>query len=157
MDDAGSLSALTKPNSRLDRMIQQDYIMRIIREFMEALQLYVSRQKDVKKKQEKILELYDSYVGDHVFYHTATMDDVMDSFTQWPVEERLYRMEMLAELYYAETEVKTGPMRQMLLERAMQMFVFIDRNSRTFSFDRQSKISRIQEILHRETAQNGEP
>ncbi len=138
-------------------MIQQDYIMRIIREFMEALQLYVSRQKDVKKKQEKILELYDSYVGDHVFYHTATMDDVMDSFTQWPVEERLYRMEMLAELYYAETEVKTGPMRQMLLERAMQMFVFIDRNSRTFSFDRQSKISRIQEILHRETAQNGEP
>lgn len=138
-------------------MIQQDYIMRIIREFMEALQLYVSRQKDVKKKQEKILELYDSYVGDHVFYHTATMDDVMDSFTRWPVEERLYRMEMLAELYYAETEVKTGPMRQMLLERAMQMFVFIDRNSRTFSFDRQSKISRIQEILHRETAQNGEP
>ena len=137
-------------------MLQQDYIMRIIREFMEALQLYVSRQKDVKKKQEKILELYDSYVGDHVFYHTATMDDVMDSFTQWPVEERLYRMEMLAELYYAETEVKTGPMRQMLLERAMQMFVFIDRNSRTFSFDRQSKISRIQEILHRETAQNGE-
>ncbi|MBQ1774459.1 MAG: hypothetical protein IIZ97_09550 [Prevotella sp.] len=137
-------------------MLQQDYILRIIREFMEALQLYVSRQKDVKKKQEKILELYDSYVGDHVFYHTATMDDVMDSFTQWPVEERLYRMEMLAELYYAETEVKTGPMRQMLLERAMQMFVFIDRNSRTFSFDRQSKISRIQEILHRETAQNGE-
>lgn len=138
-------------------MLQQDYILRIIREFMEALQLYVSRQKDVKKKQEKILELYDSYVGDHVFYHTATMDDVMDSFTQWPMEERLYRMEMLAELYYAETEVKTGPMRQMLLERAMQMFVFIDRNSRTFSFDRQSKISRIQEILHRETAQNGEP
>lgn len=138
-------------------MLQQDYILRIIREFMEALQLYVSRQKDVKKKQEKILQLYDSYVGDHVFYHTATMDDVMDSFTQWPVEERLYRMEMLAELYYAETEVKTGPMRQMLLERAMQMFVFIDRNSRTFSFDRQSKISRIQEILHRETAQNGEP
>ncbi len=138
-------------------MIQQDYIMRIIREFMEALQLYVSRQKDVKKKQEKILELYDSYVGDHVFYHTATMDDVMDSFTRWPVEERLYRMEMLAELYYAETEVKTGPMRQMLFERAMQMFVFIDRNSRTFSFDRQSKISRIQEILLRETAQNGEP
>ena len=138
-------------------MIQQDYIMRIIREFMEALQLYVSRQKDVKKKQEKILELYDSYVGDHVFYHTATMDDVMDSFTRWPVEERLYRMEMLAELYYAETEVKTGPMRELLLERAMQMFVFIDRNSRTFSFDRQSKISRIQEILHRETAQNGEP
>lgn len=138
-------------------MIQQDYIMRIIREFMEALQLYVSRQKDVKKKQEKILELYDSYVGDHVFYHTATMDDVMDSFTRWPVEERLYRMEMLAELYYAEMEVKTGPMRQMLFERAMQMFVFIDRNSRTFSFDRQSKISRIQEILLRETAQNGEP
>lgn len=138
-------------------MLQQDYILRIIREFMEALQLYVSRQKDVKKKQEKILELYDSYVGDHVFYHTATMDDVMDSFTQWPVEERLYRMEMLAELYYAETEIMTGPMRELLLERAMQMFVFIDRHSRTFSFDRQSKISRIQEILHRETAQNGEP
>ena len=65
---------------------------------MEALQLFVSRQKDIKKKEEKILELYTAYVGDPVFYHTAAMDDVMDSFTQWPVEERLYRMEMLAEL-----------------------------------------------------------
>ena len=74
-------------------MIQQDYILRIIREFMEALQLFVSRQKDIKKKEEKILELYTAYVGDPVFYHTAAMDDVMDSFTQWPVEERLYRME----------------------------------------------------------------
>ena len=92
-----------------------------------------------------------------MFYHTATMDDVMDSFTRWPVEERLYRMEMLAELYYAETAVKTGPMRQLLLERAMQMFVFIDRNSRTYSFDRQAKISRIQALLDRPSAADNEP
>ena len=135
-------------------MIQQDYILRIIREFMEALQLFVSRQKDIKKKEKKILELYTAYVGDPVFYHTAAMDDVMDSFTQWPVEERLYRMEMLAELYYAETEIKTGPTRDLLLERAMQMFLFIDRHSRTFSIERQSKIRQIQEAMDKNVSES---
>ena len=82
------------------------------------------------------------------------MDDVMDSFTQWPVEERLYRMEMLAELYYAETEIKTGPTRDLLLERAMQMFLFIDRHSRTFSIERQSKIRQIQEAMDKNVSES---
>jgi hypothetical protein len=128
-------------------MIQQDYIMRIIREFMEALQLYVSRQKDVKKKQEKILELYDSYVGDHVFYHTATMDDVMDSFTQWPVEERLYRMEMLAELYMAEADTVGKVTADSLMERAYLLYDYIQQKGRVFSFSHQQKMQTIRERL----------
>ena len=87
-------------------MIQQDYILRIIREFMEALQLFVSRQKDIKKKEEKILELY------------------------------------------------TGPTRDLLLERAMQMFLFIDRHSRIFSIERQSKIRQIQEAMDKNVSES---
>ncbi len=128
-------------------MLQQDYILRLIREFMEALQLYVSRQKDIEKREDNILKLYDTYLGDHVFYHTATMDEVMESFAQWPEEERLYRMEMLAELYNAETELKTGPMRQMLVDRAMMLYQFIDRHSRTFSLERQQKIRQLTEKI----------
>lgn len=128
-------------------MIQQDYILRLIREFMEALQLIIRGKKDIEKKQELLTNLYNRYLGDAIFYRTATMDDIMDSFTQWPVEERAYRMEMLAELYYAETEVKTGPMRQMMLERAMQLFRFIDSHDRTFSIDRQQKIMSIQAAM----------
>jgi metal-responsive CopG/Arc/MetJ family transcriptional regulator len=134
-------------------MLQQDYIMRLIREFMAALQRFLEKNEG-ENKQEALRDLYRQYLGEYELYHTTTMEEVMQSFERFPQEQRIHRMEMLAELYYAETEVKTGPMRQMLLERAMQMFVFIDRNSRTFSFDRQSKISRIQEILHRENLQS---
>ena len=59
-------------------MLQQDYFLRILEEFGRALGLFTQNKKDIALKQQEILKLYDSYVGDNIFYHTATMDDIME-------------------------------------------------------------------------------
>lgn len=132
-------------------MLQQDYFLRILEEFAKALSLFMQNKKNAKKKQEEILKLYDSYVGDNIFYHTASLDDIMDSFTRFPEEERLDRMEMLAELYYAESNLKSGPSRDMLLENAHKLFIFIDHHSRTLSLQRRQRIIQIEKEIRETT------
>ena len=128
-------------------MLQQDYFLRILEEFGRALGLFTQNKKDIALKQQEILKLYDSYVGDNIFYHTATMDDIMDSFGRFPEEERLDRMEMLAELYYAESDLKTGPVRDVLLDKARKLFIFIDHHSRALSLSRQQRIMDIEQKI----------
>ena len=135
-------------------MLQQDYFLRIIEEFAKALSLFKQSKKDLKQKQDEILKLYDIYVGDNVFYHIASMDDIMDSFTRFPEDERLERMEMLAELYYAESDLKSGPSRDMLLENARKLFIFIDHHSRTLSLQRQQRIIQIEKDIAKTAMQS---
>ncbi|MBR1688165.1 MAG: hypothetical protein IJ710_06475 [Prevotella sp.] len=127
-------------------MLQRDYITRLIREFFEALELLLNR-KDAERQREEMRRMYTQYVGSYEFYHTAAIADVMQSFSQFREEERMSRMEMLAELYYAEAGLLTGPAREMLQQKAFALFDFLDRHSGTFSFDRQRKMMQLKQQL----------
>ena len=129
-------------------MLERDYIMRLVREFAEALELLLNK-KDRDKQREEMQAMYNQYVGPYEFYHTAAMEDVMQSFEQFPEEERLNRMEMLAELYYAETSLTTGPMRDMMLEKALALFGFVDSHDKTYSMTRLGKMDDIRQRLNR--------
>lgn len=126
-------------------MLEKDYIMRLVREFAEALELML--RKDVRKQRDEIERMYDQYVGPYAFYHTATIDDVMKSIGGFPEGERLHRMEMLAELYYAEANLVVGPTRSMLLEKALALFAFIDSHCRTYDMSRLRKMGDIRKRL----------
>lgn len=127
-------------------MLERDYIMRLVREFAEALELLLSK-KDRDMQMEEMRAMYNQYVGPYEFYHTAAVDDVMQSMEQFPEGERLIRMEMLAELYYAETGLVSGPMRSMILEKALALFDFVDCHDRTYSLTRLAKMSEIRRRL----------
>ncbi len=123
-------------------MLQRDYIQRLIREFMAALQRLIEKN-EAGERQEEVRRLFTQYVGDYTFYHTATLEDVMQSFGKYPEEERLERINMLAELYYAEADSLSEPARTAVLDRAFMLFDFIDRHSRTYSPDRLKKMNDI--------------
>lgn len=124
-------------------MLQQDYFMRLLREFAEALQLLLNK-KDHDRQMEEIQAMYNRYIGNSSeFFHTASIDEVMTSFDRFHEDERISRMEMLADLYYAEAGLTTAPSRAILLERALTLYVYVDANSRTYSIGRLEKISRI--------------
>lgn len=127
-------------------MLQRDYIMRLVREFAEALELFL-KGKPSPKQDKKLDDLYQSYVGDAVFYRSATMNEVMQSFDKWKPEERLDRMEMLAMLYYVDGDRRLGGERQELLQRALQMFTFIDSHSRVYSIERMNRMADIRRKL----------
>ena len=123
-------------------MLQRDYIQRLIREFMAALQRLIEKN-EAGERQEEVRRLFTQYVGDYTFYHTATLEDVMQSFGKYPEEERLERINMLAELYYAEADSLSEPARTAVLDRAFMLFDFIDRHSQTYSPDRLKKMNDI--------------
>ena len=124
-------------------MIERDYIMRLIRQFLAALARFLNK-KEHQNDEEEIKELYETYIGDYTFFHSASTDEIMDSFLKYPEGERIYRIEMLAELYYREADLKSEPMREDLLDKAFKLFSFVDRNSKTFSLERINKINEIQ-------------
>lgn len=123
-------------------MLQRDYIQRLIREFMAALQRLIEKN-EAGERLEEVRRLFTQYVGDYTFYHTATLEDVMQSFGKYPEEECLERINMLAELYYAEADSLSEPARTAVLDRAFMLFDFIDRHSRTYSPDRLKKMNDI--------------
>ena len=130
-------------------MLQTDYFMRLIREFMDALQLFISRRKHGEEFAKGLEDLYRSYLGPYDFYHISDMDDIMHDFERFDESERLQRMEMLARLYYVEAGEKIGPSRHMLLERSLKLFNFIDAHSSMYSLEREMKISSIRsQLLH---------
>lgn len=126
-------------------MLQRDYISRLIREFMAALQRYLENG-NLNERRQALEDLYKEYFGDCSFFHTATLDELMDFFEQYPQAERIDRMEMLAELYYAEADLLSEPMRTSQLELAYCLFDFIDHHTTTFSIERMEKKLAIKEI-----------
>lgn len=126
-------------------MLQRDYIQRLIREFMAALQRLLEK-KEVGERQEEVRRLFTQYMGDYAFFHTASLDDIMRWFEKYDEEERLDRIGMLAELYYAEADTMSEPMRSDVLDKAFLLFDFIDRHSRTYSPERLKKMREIENI-----------
>ena len=107
-------------------MLQRDYIQRLIREFMAALQRFLEK-KEIGQRQEAMRLMYEKYLGDYAFFHTASLDDIM------------------AELYTAEADLMSEPMRTAQLDMAYALFDFIDRHSRTYSPERLKKMKDINE------------
>ena len=127
-------------------MLQRDYIMRLIREFMAALQLLLEG-KDMERRREELKKLYEQYIGPYVLYHNATIDEAMRALASYDESQRLERMEMLAELYYAEADTVTGPDRNALLDKACCLFDFIEQHGKTFSMERRYKMALIEQSL----------
>ena len=119
--------------------------MRLVREFAEALELLL--KKDVRKQQAEIQRMYDQYVGPYAFYHTAAVADIMESMEQWDERERLPRLEMLAELWYAEGSVKQQPLRNLLLDKAVRLYDYVDGHSPDFSLVRKQKMAMIRSLM----------
>lgn len=126
-------------------MLRQDYIQRLIREFFAALERLLEKN-EAGERQEAIRKMFTQYLGDSAFFHIASLDDIMRWLEKYPEDERLSRIEMLAELYYAEADLMSEPTRSAVLDRAYMLFDYIDRNGRTFSMERLKKMKKITEM-----------
>ena len=124
-------------------MIQEDYFIRVIREFFAALARALEK-KEIEDKSKAIHEMYCQYLGSYEFFQNATPEEAIEHIMQFYPEEQLYqRMEMLAELYYAEAEWRANPFCMSLLERSLKLFEIIDHKSGIFSLARADKIRSI--------------
>ena len=127
-------------------MIRQDYFIRLVKEFAAALQRAMAK-KDYEKRREAIKDLYTQFVGDYQFYHTSTIDEVMKEAESFPEEERLMKLEMLAELYFAEADYLSNPFKEVILNKAYSLYLFVDKYSNDYSIDRKHKLDTLKALL----------
>ena len=120
-------------------MLQRDYIQRLIREFMEALRRTLEKD-EISVRRETIRRLYEQYLGPYILYHFATIDEVMMGMQSYPEEERL----VLAELYYAEADTEASVEdRETMLQKAFNLFDYIERNTNVYSLERREKMAEL--------------
>ena len=128
-------------------MLQRDYIKRLIREFAEALRRMLD-QKEVTKRRESIRQLYEQYLGPYNLYHFATIDELMLAIQSYPEDERLERLAMLAELYYAEADTEASASdRETLLQKAFNLFEYLEKESGVYSIERRGKMAELMKQL----------
>jgi hypothetical protein len=127
-------------------MIKQDYILRLIKEFSDALQRILDKPGTERRK-EAIRQLYEQYVGPYSFYAVASIDELMKAFEGMEMEQRLCKMQMLAELYFTESALMSKPIGDMMLEKAYALYDYIEQNGDTFSIVRQQKMREIEQKL----------
>ena len=127
-------------------MIQRDYIMRLIREFLAALERFLNK-KEVTDRHEEIKKLYEQFVGPYALYHNATIDEIMTALQGEDEEHRIYKMQVLAELFNVEADIESKPFADLLLEKSYALFDFIDKNGKEYSLDRRHKMETIKKRL----------
>ena len=128
-------------------MLQRDYIKRLIREFAEALRRMLD-QKEVTKRRQSIRQLYEQYLGPYNLYHFANIDELMLVIQSYPEDERLERLAMLAELYYAEADTEASASdREVLLQKAFNLFEYLERESGVYSMERRGKMAELMKQL----------
>lgn len=133
-------------------MLQRDYFLRIIQEFMAALAKFLEKKETEDKHDESLRELYRQYVGSYDVLRNLSFDELLAyAQNEWNDDERMQRLEMMAELLYAEGSYKQAPLRQLLLDRAYQVFDYVDVNGNLFSITRRQKMTAIRKELRTES------
>ena len=106
--------------------------MRLIEEFAIALTHFLEKKKE--DKDDELKDMYRQYVGDYTLLRNLTVDELITyAFDNWKKSEVLDRLEIVAELLYAEASYKVNPLREILLKKSLMLFDWLDKNNTIYS------------------------
>lgn len=128
-------------------MLERDYIMRLLQEFMKALSRFLEKkEKDVDDAE--LRDIYRQYVGDYDIWRNLSVEEALQhAHDEWDEEHRMTRLKMLAELLLAEAKTKDNPLRDMLLGKSYRLMDYIDQHDDTYSISRKHKMNMIKTLL----------
>lgn len=132
-------------------MLQRDYIMRLLQDFVEALEKLVEERgkHDGPELQLQLQSIYRAYFNHpHTFYYNQDAEYILNDLGQnYGGEELLTRIEMLSELLYQDALLKESEEQNYLLRKSLYLLIYLDEHSDTFSFERRGKISEIEKKI----------
>ena len=135
-------------------MLQRDYFIRLIEEFNAAISRFLTKKDDELKRDKDLKDLYRQYVGEYDDLRNLSVDELLTyAKEQWKEEERIDKINMVAELLYAEGSYKGQPLRQMLMEKSYKLFDYVEANGSTFSIDRRQKMEAMRQELGNKLSQ----
>lgn len=126
-------------------MIERDYIVRLIQEFMAAIARFLEKKE---ASDDDLRDLYRQYVGPYDTIRNLTFDETMQyASDQWDDEHRLPRLDMLAQLLFAEGMRKQNPLRDMLLRKSYRLFDYLEQHDNTFNITRKQRMQQLRTLL----------
>ena len=135
-------------------MLQRDYFIRLIEEFNAAISRFLTKKDDDLKRDKDLKDLYRQYVGEYDDLRNLSVDELLTyAKEQWEEEERIDKINMVAELLYAEGSYKGQPLRQILQEKAYALFDYVEANGSTFSINRHQKMEAMRQELSNKLSQ----
>ena len=135
-------------------MLQRDYFIRLIEEFNAAISRFLTKKDDELKRDKDLKDLYRQYVGEYDDLRNLSVDELLTyAKEQWEEEERIDKINMVAELLYAEGSYKGQPLRQMLMEKSYRLFDYVEANGSTFSINRHQKMEAMRQELDNKLSQ----
>lgn len=129
-------------------MLERDYIMRLIRQFFEALEK-LKEEKAEKQSSTLQLEIHSMYRAyfhqPESFFYEQDAEFILHYIqTEFPKQEFLQRIEMLSELLCYDASIKSSAKeKKELYRKALYTMEYLDTHSDTFSFERRRKIGEI--------------
>ena len=136
-------------------MIEQDYLLKIMQEFIDAIGKIMRRPGEDDDAAEARMQAHFDAVSQQFFHqptgHFLRLDkeDILDDLLATSDPRRAEgRAQMLAELFYRNALIKTSHMERLdLLEKSLYLFAYVGRTSRTYSWDRERKMADIRRRL----------
>ena len=121
-------------------MLERDYIMRLIRQFFEALEKLIEsrNKKEPATIQAEFGQMYAAYFGKpDTFFYERSADEILYFLREtYKPKEFLPRLEMLADLIYYHGTIKTEETeRKMFFRKSLALLEYLDTHSDTFSFE----------------------
>ena len=137
-------------------MVERDYIMRMLQEFFEAIAKVVRRdlpgiEPDFSEIQRHFNDMYNQFFRRPAgYFYGIGKEDILGELEDEGLSESnmFAKMQMLSELLYQDALIKNDhDERLSLLEKSLYLFEYLDRNSRTYSWDRCQRIADIRKSL----------
>ena len=95
---------------------------------MLQISRFLTKKDDELKRDKDLKDLYRQYVGEYDDLRNLSVDELLTyAKEQWKEEERIDKINMVAELLYAEGSYKGQPLRQILLEKHTLYLIMLRR------------------------------
>lgn len=127
-------------------MLKKDYMMRLIDDFVAALQRLLEKDDSADRRAE-LRQLYETYVGPYELYHHCTLEEMVQALAGEDEEHRWAKMQMLSELYDREAELESEPMATALRQKALFLYDSLERQGNTYSMARHERMAILQRQL----------
>lgn len=134
-------------------MLERDYIMRLIRQFFEALEKLKEEKttKPAATLQIEVQSMYRAYFhqSESFFYEQDAEYILQYLQAEYSEQEFLHRIEMLSDLLNYDASIQQSPeAKKTLYQKALLLLTYLDTHSNTFSFERRRKIAEIKGLIN---------
>lgn len=131
-------------------MLRRDYLLKMLQELTAALaRMLHDDERTLTERQKELMALYRMLGRDAEYFRSSTTDEILAELASQGDDGYLQRIEMAAELLYADSHLFVGSHNLLtdIRRRALDLYEYLDQRSDDFSLTRTQRIEELRRSL----------